>query len=91
MGGLDFPALLWILVGIQLLGLLTAWLTRITEGSWCQSWCQWAFFACLGLVGVATVVSIGLGPGCWLPSGATLSSMVLAAICDFSDASRVVF
>jgi len=91
MEGLDIPAVMWILVGIQVAGLVSAGLTRIAEGSCCQSYCQWVFLGCLGLVGMATVVSIGLGPGWWLPSGATLSSMVLAAICDFRDAGSVIF
>jgi hypothetical protein len=75
---------------IQVFGLVSATIARLGEGSGCQTLCQRVFLACLGLVGVATAVSVGLlAPGAWVACGATLSLMVLMATCDFGRASRV--
>jgi hypothetical protein len=83
----DSVLLVCLLGGIQLLGLTSAAVTRLSEGSSRQKSGQRLFLACLGLMGAATVVSIFLGPGCWLSSGTTFSLMVLGATCDF-NASR---
>ncbi len=67
---------------VQIAGLASAWLARLSEGSGRQSPCQWLFFGLLAAVGVTTMASIALDTG-WLTSGATLAAMVLAAIWDF--------
>jgi hypothetical protein len=79
----DSPALLCCVGAVQVLGLLSAALTRLAEGSRRQSVCQWLFFVCLGLVGLGTIVSLGLPSGWWVASGATLSMMVVTATWDF--------
>jgi hypothetical protein len=67
---------------IQIAGLASAWLARMSEGSSHQAPFQWLFFALLAVVGATTMGSIAVGTG-WLASGGTLSIMVLAAIWDF--------
>jgi hypothetical protein len=67
---------------IQIAGLASAWLARMSEGSPHQAPCQWLFCALLAVVGATAMFSIALGTG-WLASGGTLSVMVLAAIWDF--------
>ena len=73
----------FVMLGVQVLGLGSAWLTRRSEGSPLQSAIQAFFFVALLLVGIATIVAIGLGPACWLASGTTLSLMVVGAVCEF--------
>ena len=88
MSVLQSPAAFWMLAAIQVLGLASAWFARLSEGSAGQTTCQWLFFCCLTLVGIATITALQLGPGSWLTSGSTLSLMVLAATCDFSRSGR---
>lgn len=78
--GVDF---VWALVAIQILGIISAGVARLSEGSRRQTCCQRFFFALLLLVGLATVVAVTLGPACWLISSSTLSLMVLTVTCDF--------
>ncbi len=84
----DAQTVSWILVTVQLAGLSSAWLARLSEGSRGQTSCQRIFLACLGLVGVATVLSLFMTAGTWMFSGATLSLMVLAAVWDFGGSTR---
>jgi hypothetical protein len=88
MAYLETSFLLWLLGVIQIAGLLSAWLARLSEGSRSQASCQWLFFACLGLMGLTTMASVALGPRYWLASGATLSVMILGAIWDFRPAAK---
>jgi hypothetical protein len=74
----------WVIVVVQVLGLLSAGLARFSEGSRGQVACQWLFFACLILVGLTTMAALGFGPGHWILLGATFSTMVLSVTCDFS-------
>ncbi len=68
---------------LQIVGLLSAWLARLSEGSSQQSWCHGLFVGCLATIGLATMAFVATGVRPWLPSGATLSVMVLAAVWDF--------
>ena len=88
MSGLEAPIMSWSLVVVQSIGLLSAWLARLSEGSSCQTSCQRFFLACLVLVGMGTIASLALAPGCWLASGATFSLMVVATTCDFRRCRR---
>ncbi|MCL4190829.1 MAG: hypothetical protein KJZ87_03720 [Thermoguttaceae bacterium] len=88
MNGFENSVFLLILGVIQAVGLISAALARLSEGSGRQAASQRLFLACLALVGGCTVVSLVLGPGYWLTSGTTLSLMVLAATCDFNYAGR---
>lgn len=82
----DFEAsVIWCLLGtIEVLGLTSAWVARLSEGSRRQTSCQRVFLGFLALVGGATIISVALGLGCWLASGTTLLLMVLTVTCDCS-------
>jgi hypothetical protein len=83
MSTLEMSTMVWGLAVIQVIGLVSAWLARASEGSRRETSCQRIFFACLGLMGLATMAAFSLSPGWWLTSGATLSVMILVATCDF--------
>jgi hypothetical protein len=74
----------WLIGLIQIAGLTSAWLARLNEGSARQAWSHRLFVACLGLVGLSTMVFVVFGARYWLVSGATLSAMILAAVWDVS-------
>lgn len=89
MAYLETSALAWTMGVVQVVGLLSAWLTRLSEGSCRQAWCQTLFFGCLALMGLATMAFVALGTQHWLGSGTTLSVMVLAAVWDFRTQAGV--
>jgi hypothetical protein len=74
--------LAWILVALQLTGLLSALLTRLTEGCCYRRGFQWLFLALLALIGGSTMFAIQLGSFSWLASGTTLAVMVVAGVWD---------
>jgi hypothetical protein len=81
---LDGGLAIYVLGAVQVLGLMSAMLARLGEGSHWQPATQRLFIVCLALVGMETMLALALGlVGCWLPSAATLSVMVIAATCDF--------
>jgi hypothetical protein len=80
--------LIWTLTLIQGLGLISAWLARLSEGSRGQACCQCLFFVCLALVGITAMATITLGPRYWLTPGATLGVMIVGAIWDFKAHAR---
>ena len=73
---------LWILVFIQIAGLASALVARLSEGSRTQAPCHTVFMALLGLMGLVTMVGVVLGPLYWIASGLTLFVMILGAIWD---------
>ncbi|HUT13965.1 MAG TPA: hypothetical protein VMY42_25980 [Thermoguttaceae bacterium] len=77
-------ALCWTLAAVQILGLFSAWIARLSEGSRRQTPCQGMFLAFLALVAAATMVSVSMGLGSWLTCGTTFSLMVLTVTCDFN-------
>lgn len=83
MNGFDSSTALWLLVVAQFLGVLSAWVARLSEGSCCQAVSQYVFFGVLPLMGVTTAAAMAIGPGCWLTCSATLAIMVLTVTCDF--------
>ncbi len=86
--GNEDALILGVLGGIQVLGLLSAAVARLSEGSRRQASSQRFFLGCLGLVGGTTMLCLGLWPGCWLASGSTLAVMVLGVTCDFGRSRR---
>jgi len=82
MNSLPASSLVWTLLGVLVLGLLSAWFARVGAGSSRQAVSHVFFLGCLAMVAAATVVSIGVGPGCWLASASTFAVMVLAATAD---------
>ncbi|HUY89744.1 MAG TPA: hypothetical protein VMV10_13490 [Pirellulales bacterium] len=79
-------SLIFGLAIIQGIGLASACLARIGEGSIRQTSCQRLFLGCLALVGVSTMLAMLVGPGACVASGATLAVMVLTATWDFGGA-----
>lgn len=86
-GPSDFLVVL-SLTAVQVLGLASAAVARLSEGSRCQAPGQCVFLVFLALIGGITVGTLLLGSGFWLASGGTLSLMVLGAVCDFRGSLR---
>ena len=79
------PWSIWWLLGIvQLVGLGSAWLTRMAEGSARQTVCQLFFLACLTVVGLTAVVAVQMEISGWFLSSTTLALMVLVVTLDFT-------
>ena len=79
---MEFTAFSWAVVAIQFLGMLSALAARINWVERRQALCHRLFFVCLVVVGIATVVSLGLGVQHWLFSGVALAVMSVAATVD---------
>ena len=78
----------WLLIAVELFGLASAIVARISEGSRRETWCQRIFLAVMGVVGVVAITSLGFGPDCWLAAGGTFSLMVLIATTDFAHSPQ---
>lgn len=79
---------LWWVSAVLPLGLASAWLARVHEGSRNQSTAQWMFVVLLALVGATTIGAAAATPAWCLTCGTTLAIMVLAAIWDFSSGRK---
>ena len=82
-GGVDFSQLCVISL-VQVCGILSAALARITEGRRWQSLCQRLFLALLVIVAFTTILNVWNAPQQWMMSATTLAVMVVTATCDFS-------
>ena len=80
----EATAMGWVFAAVQVVGLTSAWVARLSAGTRGQTSCHGFFLACMAIVGGAAIVSLGLGPSCWLVSSITLSLMILTVTCDFS-------
>ncbi len=80
---LESGLLIYGLAAVQIIGLASACLTRIGERSTRQASYQLIFLGCLSLVGLATLISMLIGPGTCMVSGTTLAVMALTATWDF--------
>ena len=76
----------WCLATVQILALASACLARMTEGSLREGHCQWICLACLSLAGLATMVSLAVGPTPCVFSGAALAVTILTATWDVGAA-----
>ena len=85
---LDLFCNLWTLATVQLLGMSSAWLARLTEGSAHQNRCQRLFFFSLIAVGAATMISLRMPPLYWLFSAVIFTLMIMVVVCDFSRHRR---
>ncbi|HEY1603509.1 MAG TPA: hypothetical protein VGG64_28155 [Pirellulales bacterium] len=74
---------LWWLAAIQILGLASAWLARVHQGSHRQPASQWVFLLLMALVGATTLAAALTSPSGSVVCGTTLAVMVLAAVWDF--------
>lgn len=81
--GLEHPAILCCLGVIQVLGLISAFATRLRRPPDFSGTSHWVFFACLGVIAMSTVLMVGAKSVTWLTSGTTFSLMVLTAVWDF--------
>ena len=76
------------LAAVQILGMASAWLARLSEGSAHQCRCQRLFFFSLVIVGAATMAALRFSPICWLVSAVTFTLMIMVVVCDFSRSRR---
>ncbi len=88
MNGFEPLPAYWTFIAIQVIGAASACLARLSEGSRRQALCQLAFFAILPLLGAASLVSMAVGPGCWICCSVTLAFAVLMVTCDFRSGSK---
>ncbi len=84
----------WLCAAVQLVGLWSAWLTRLRavegeRGELLLAWRHGLFLASLAAVAGLTMVAVAVGDGTWIAPAATLAIMILAATCDFRQASAV--
>lgn len=80
--------LFWIIASIQIVGLASLGLTRISEGTNQCQLCQLLFYVCLTLVGGSTMVCLQCRDGGWLFCAITLSVMAVGATIDCSSLPR---
>jgi hypothetical protein len=85
---LDLFCNLGTLATVQLLGMASAWLARLSEGTAHQARFQRFFFVSLVVVGGATMVSLRLPPVYWLISAVTFTLMIMVVVCDFSRSGQ---
>jgi hypothetical protein len=69
--------------GLMLSGVVSAFSARVSAGYACERLCQALYFGLLILVGIATVVTLGIAPGIWLTTAMTFCVMILAVVWDF--------
>ncbi len=86
---LDVLCNLWILATIQILGMASAWLARLSQGSANQDRWQRLFFFSLLAVGGATMLSLRLPPACWCVSAVLFTLTILVVVCDFRRPEEV--
>jgi Flp pilus assembly protein TadB len=85
---LDLFCNLGTLATVQLLGMASAWLARLAEGSAHQNRCQRLFFFSLIAVGGVTMMSLRMPPLYWLVSAVIFTLMIMVVVCDFSRHRR---
>ncbi len=74
--------ILGLVVAIQIASAISVIGARLCERTWAKTFFQRSFFACLLIVGAATMVAIYCGKATWLPSAATLGLMAVGATLD---------
>jgi hypothetical protein len=79
-----------VLVLLHVAALISAWVTRLTNGSRHESLSQLACFAAMAVVGAAGCFCCQIELGFSLPSGVTLVVMVLTAVVDFRPTQEQV-
>ena len=79
----ESPAVCWMLLAAEAVGLVSAWIARLSTGSRLQTFCYSVYLVCLGAVVAGAPLSLGLGTGFWLASSVTVALMILMVTCDF--------
>jgi len=82
-GGVDFSQYC-VISSVQVCGLISAALARISEGRRWQALFQRMFIALLVIMAFTTVLNLLNAPQQWMMSATTLAVMVVTATCDFS-------
>ena len=82
-GGLDFSQLC-VISAVQVCGLMSAALARVTEGRRWHDLFQRMFMGLLVIVAFTTVLNLWNAPQQWMMSATTLAVMVVTTTCDFS-------
>ena len=75
-------AFLGLALFVQLIGLLSVALARVSERSAAQALCQQFFVVCLLMVGGISVLAIHLGADSWLICATMLPLMAVGATLD---------
>jgi hypothetical protein len=78
----------WAVVAIQIVGVLSVAVARLTEDSCIRTIFHRTFFVCLLAVGLATIFAIRLQSANWLPCAATLGLMSVGATLDCGSYCR---
>jgi hypothetical protein len=81
--GVDFSQFCVISL-VQVCGIASAALARITEGRRWQDLFQRAFIGLLVIVAFTAVLNVWNAPQQWMMSATTLAVMIVTATCDFS-------
>ncbi len=81
-GGVNFSQLC-VISAVQICGLLSAALSRVTEGRRWQALFQRMFLALLIIVAFTAVLNVWNAPQQWIMSATTLAVMIVTATCDF--------
>jgi hypothetical protein len=89
MNGIESSTGLWLWAIIHVLGLVSAWLARVSECSGHYNLGYSLFLGCLAMVGIATVIALASGPGLWVISAAILAVMILIGTCDFRGETQM--
>jgi len=89
--GLEHPAILFSLGVIQVLGLISAFATRLGRRTSGVNLIQRVFLVCLATVALSTVTMVGVRSVCWMTSGVTLSLMVVTALWDVGREAKGVW
>lgn len=76
-----------VAVLVQLLGIASMFVARLSEESGSQKWTQPLFFACLASLGAVTIGAIACHAACWLSCGTTLAIMTVGATLDLKRTS----
>mgnify|MGYP005852681171 CR=1 FL=1 len=82
------PAVFAVACLVQLLGLVSVALARVSERSSAQRRCQQIFLLCLLAVGVISLLAIHAGAACRILCATTLPLMALGATVDLHRAPQ---
>jgi hypothetical protein len=83
MGGPDSAVAVGLLLAMQVAGLASAVLARISVGWQGHAIYRGLFLVFLAAIGLATMAAVSASKTIWLPCGFTLPAMVLAVVWDF--------
>jgi len=73
-----------VVAAIQIVGLMTAWLARVSQKSQRhQKACQALFLLALAVVAGTAIAATRFPSAVWLLSGVTLPIMIVGTTCDF--------